>query len=338
MPTPDGWSRSQSNFIFNSASNSDCGYTTNTTVDPHLNSTYNSIPAGYIGGASYYSNITNVYTSGMNRITGTCAADWKLNYSAGDTISNWNGDGSLNTNSLFIDGEFNIIINEVRMCYFIKFTGAARSFGDLGYVEMLNFSVEISKEELARAVDVCDLISEHKKSLCAKIFRYVKEKYMSIWNSWIESGHSESSWIIWNVNDSQVDELSKFGANYAEEQERKEKERIELLEIEKRLREQAKQKAQQLLKEVIGEINFSEYQRSGQIEFITSSGTKYILYNKDFARNIDVYKKEKDEFKRSHRLCAHLSDKNIPIEDNLVAQVLMLQYNEDEFLRMANTD
>lgn len=37
-----------------------------------------------------------------------------------------------------------------------------------------------------------------------------------------------------------------------------------------------------------------------------------------------------------HRLCAHLADQDIPIEDNLVAQVLMLRHAEADFLRIAN--
>jgi hypothetical protein len=38
----------------------------------------------------------------------------------------------------------------------------------------------------------------------------------------------------------------------------------------------------------------------------------------------------------THRLCGHLRDGQIPLNDNLLAQKLMLEGSEEEFLRLAN--
>lgn len=238
--------------------------------------------------------------------------------------------------NLFVNGTFSVERGECSMVHLLKFVGSVSRFSHPDYNEIITRSVLISDEQLVSTIDLSALINAHKKFLYAEIFCYLKEKFMDVWKSWIEGGNSASSWIVWNVDDSQLTEFEKLGSNYIEERERKENERIEFQSLIKLKKESARQKAQQLLKEVIGEISFFEYKKSGQIEFVTLSGKKYVLHNNDFARNIDVYQKEKNEFKKTHRLCAHLSDKDIPIEDNLVAQILMLQNDEEEFLKIAN--
>lgn len=48
--------------------------------------------------------------------------------------------------------------------------------------------------------------------------------------------------------------------------------------------------------------------------------------------NIDVLEGERV----THRLCGHLQDGAIPLADHLLAQKLMLEGDEDSFLRLAN--
>jgi len=49
--------------------------------------------------------------------------------------------------------------------------------------------------------------------------------------------------------------------------------------------------------------------------------------------NVDVL----DDCSRvTHRLCAHPDSRNVPLGDCLLAQKLMLEFDEDEFLRIAN--
>ena len=85
-----------------------------------------------------------------------------------------------------------------------------------------------------------------------------------------------------------------------------------------------------MLKEVIGEVDFRNYQETGEIKIKTQSG-KEVKIRKGFQSNIEVV----DNY-RVLRVCAHLVDTDIPEEDNLVAQVLQLRYNEKEFMKIAN--
>jgi len=63
------------------------------------------------------------------------------------------------------------------------------------------------------------------------------------------------------------------------------------------------------------------------------SKTKYRIHSRgSLMANIDVIKDDKT----LHRLCAHCDVHAIPLGDQLLAQKLMLEFDEDEFLRIAN--
>lgn len=64
------------------------------------------------------------------------------------------------------------------------------------------------------------------------------------------------------------------------------------------------------------------------------SKTKYRVRHADhMVANVDVLK---DDGTVSHRLCAHLPIGTVPTSDQLLAQKLMLEGNEDHFLKTAN--
>jgi hypothetical protein len=68
--------------------------------------------------------------------------------------------------------------------------------------------------------------------------------------------------------------------------------------------------------------------------FIVEGGKskqRYRIRDKNYAGNIDVL----DGDRVAHRLCCHASA-DLPVADHLLAQKIMLEIAEDDFLRMAN--
>ena len=109
----------------------------------------------------------------------------------------------------------------------------------------------------------------------------------------------------------------------SDEERKKESERIE----------KAKIKANELLKDIIGEESYKKFKETGNIEFKTQIGRTYSINGHSVARNICL-----NDEKGKLRICAHLKDTDIPIEDNLIAQILMIKNSEDEFLQLANKE
>jgi hypothetical protein len=63
------------------------------------------------------------------------------------------------------------------------------------------------------------------------------------------------------------------------------------------------------------------------------SNTRYRLEGHTLVANIVVLAFGSEQ--ALHRLCAHLN-RSLPMEDHLLAQKLMLEYDEEEFLKIAN--
>jgi len=61
------------------------------------------------------------------------------------------------------------------------------------------------------------------------------------------------------------------------------------------------------------------------------SKTRYRINSRHFAGNIEIL----DGERVTHHLCGHC-DHTIPLSDQLLAQKLMLEFDEDEFLKLAN--
>lgn len=100
-----------------------------------------------------------------------------------------------------------------------------------------------------------------------------------------------------------------------------------------REREAARNRAQEFLLQHLTQEQQATLKKNGW--FIVQGGrtkTKYRIRNNSIAGNIDVFD-SKD--KVTHRLCGHASHV-IPIGDQLLAQKMMLESSEDDFLRIAN--
>jgi hypothetical protein len=97
-------------------------------------------------------------------------------------------------------------------------------------------------------------------------------------------------------------------------------------------RKQAKDRAAQLLDSNLTDAQRSDLKRDGFFFVDSLHGNKYRI-RRGRAGNVD---RMKDCGKNvSHRLCAHPMD-YIPDSDTMLAQKLLLEHDEDEFLRAAN--
>lgn len=100
-------------------------------------------------------------------------------------------------------------------------------------------------------------------------------------------------------------------------------------------RDAAKERAKELLLSTLTPIQQETYRRNDW--FIVEggkSGTKYKIHGAHLTANIDVLDRHGG---KTHRLCGHAPAMHqIPIADNLLAQKLMLECDEDAFLRIAN--
>ena len=104
----------------------------------------------------------------------------------------------------------------------------------------------------------------------------------------------------------------------------------------KRHEREAKKRARDLLL-----ARLTDEQRRTFIEnkwFMVEGGAtkkRYRIRDKgDLIANIDVLADTSDEI--AHHLCGHARIADIPLEDQLLTQKLMLEFDEQEFLRIAN--
>lgn len=172
-----------------------------------------------------------------------------------------------------------------------------------------------------------------------------------IWTSW-NSGSVASTTdprIIWNnwtaSNTTTNDGTSYLGNNrtptrvltkeqvhaLTEEQERQRLQHIRE-EAERRVaREEAEQKAEALLLMHLDRKQRKSYQKDHFFEVLSQSGKHYRV---NFFRNRNVL--EMDDAKRKVASYCIVPRENIPLADQLLIQKLMLQYQENDFLRIAN--
>jgi hypothetical protein len=127
-----------------------------------------------------------------------------------------------------------------------------------------------------------------------------------------------------------------------ERQEREAQRQIALREQQAQ-REVAKTRANELLLQHLTPAQRETFSKHGW--FIVEGGktkTKYRIRAVDhMVANVDVYERQFSLFnnpdqKITHRLCAHVPTNKVPLGDQLLAQKMMLEFSEDDFLRIAN--
>lgn len=96
-------------------------------------------------------------------------------------------------------------------------------------------------------------------------------------------------------------------------------------------RDAANKRAEQLLIENLSLRQREEYQRHGYFVVFGRNRMRYRI-RKGLTGNVDVVNPAGDVI---HRLCAHIRDE-VPVADNMLAQKLMLEFDDEDFQRRAN--
>lgn len=96
--------------------------------------------------------------------------------------------------------------------------------------------------------------------------------------------------------------------------------------------ESASDRARELLNEFLTDEQRRIYDKKQYIEVVTPSGRSYHLH-RSYMRNILEYNAGGDVI---NIICGHIAETECPVEDNLLAQLFHLTFNEDEFRRIAN--
>ncbi len=93
----------------------------------------------------------------------------------------------------------------------------------------------------------------------------------------------------------------------------------------------AYKRAEQLLKSMLTKPQRDELRRFGRFTIVGPSGTRYRIHRSD-VRNIYVLDQKGN---RNHRLCWYMIGRKIPQADQMLAQKIMIEADEEEFLRVA---
>ena len=93
----------------------------------------------------------------------------------------------------------------------------------------------------------------------------------------------------------------------------------------------AQKRALDLLRQILTETQLAAFEKDECIPVDAPSGKKYLI-NKGRSGNVVSIK----DGKPVERYCIHPSDQEVPEADVMLAQKLMLENCEEEFLRIAN--
>lgn len=105
-------------------------------------------------------------------------------------------------------------------------------------------------------------------------------------------------------------------------------------------RQSAHDRAQQFLLDHLTPQQQETYTKNGW--FIVEGGktkTRYRIRSNTLMANVDVMVFQpgsKVMEQPSHKLCGHIPSDQVPLGDHLLAQKMMLEFSEDDFLRLAN--
>lgn len=111
--------------------------------------------------------------------------------------------------------------------------------------------------------------------------------------------------------------------------------RLREYQAQQQARAEVTERARQLLLSHLTKAQRETFERNNS--FVVQGGrtkTSYRILGHSYSANIHVLRKNSDHIVE-HRLCCHCRS-DIPLGDQLLAQKLSLQYDEDSFLRIAN--
>lgn len=140
----------------------------------------------------------------------------------------------------------------------------------------------------------------------------------NVWTYWISATNGTTNMTVGSLPQRQqtAEEVAAW-QKMVEKQEQKKKD--------------AQRRALDLLKQILTETQLAAFEKDECIPVDAPSGRKYLI-KKGRSGNVFSIK----DGKPVERYCIHPSDSEVPEADVMLAQKLMLEANEDEFLRIAN--
>jgi hypothetical protein len=161
-----------------------------------------------------------------------------------------------------------------------------------------------------------------------------------VWNTWVSTGTTSTSvsdtvWTTWQngttyrVNYIPVQMTPEEQAAHDERMAVQRAEWDERERIRKEEEAEAKRKARVLLEEILSDEQRKQLADNAWFEVVTPKGTYRIRTG--WSGNVDRYV----DGKLNDRYCIHPSE-YVPNEDNMLAQKLLLEADEEAFLRIAN--
>jgi hypothetical protein len=181
------------------------------------------------------------------------------------------------------------------------------------------------------------------------------------WTYWTDASATTSTastaWVNWNEYhqhlDATIDNNIRFRLmgdwkvadvvispeQIAEQNRRKEEERKareirmaearRLADEERARKKEATRKSRELLVSLLSKDQVVDLEKTGSFGFVGASGKVYRI-KEGWSHNIVM-----DDNGKKQTLCCH-PKKAVPIHDNMTAQLLLLKYQEEDFIKMAN--
>lgn len=150
--------------------------------------------------------------------------------------------------------------------------------------------------------------------------------------------NTATTWVYWNdqyyvlaepvTNPMTADQLAEAAQRHRERQAELQAQAAK----QARLAAEADSRAAELLKANLTEAQRLELAREQSFTVVSRDGQRNYRVKKGWSHNVE---RIDEAGKRLHTLCAHPSV-NVPLYDNMLAQKLMLEHSEDDFLRIAN--
>ena len=155
------------------------------------------------------------------------------------------------------------------------------------------------------------------------------------------TAYTEGNWNTWVADEVKESKRSKHrerhgdvnvAARASQRQQQLEHQReVALQQERKRVRRTSLERSMLLLRDACNDDQIEQLEDEGSIIVVGKSGTRYKVTDKGTVANVHVLEKND---KVSHRLCAH--PLYVPQGDVMLAQKLMLEHDEEGFVKLAN--
>ena len=163
----------------------------------------------------------------------------------------------------------------------------------------------------------------------------------TVWSVWCgdstvgSSTGTSNTWYRWAVPENEVAIAVEPRRETDEEREAREQRQREYqaqAAARETERAEARKKADEILRRCLTAAQRAEYEKERRFSLIGQSGERRYRINHGRAGNVEEVNEAGQVLKR---ICCHPREA-VPDEDTMLAQMLHLQHNEEEFLRTAN--